>query len=228
MFNKRRQQRQWESMTAEEKTARKEKWKESRKQSNLKTLGTEWHSQTAGWKEKVRNTSIKKFGKEHFSQAESVQEKRRQTSLEIYGVDNVLKRRDLVEQGMLKHYGVKNPSQLNTSKHRSSSWKSFVFPSGKTVSVQGYEDKALEILLEKYSEDDLVVKNADIEREIGKVWYTGNDGKQHRYFPDIFVKSERRIVEVKSKWTYRTHKDLNEKKREACMKKGLAFEFMLL
>jgi hypothetical protein len=40
-------------------------------------------------------------------------------------------------------------------------------------------------------------------KEMPEFWYIMDDGTKHRYFPDIFVKSQNRFIEVKSTYTYR-------------------------
>lgn len=106
--------------------------------------------------------------------------------------------------------------------------KSFTFPSGKIVYVQGSEDKALQILLNDYKESDIIVDNNKIARQIGKIYYTGLDKKLHRYIPDIYIMSERKIIEVKSKFTYKIHEKRNHLKKLACLEAGYRFEFMII
>ena len=137
----------------------------------------------------------------------------------------------LAKEGMIRKYGVENYTQSTEFNIRThpfgSSWKIFKFPSGKEVKIQGYEDKVLHDLLSKYDENDIIVKNSEIEKFIGKIWYY-HDNKKHRYFPDIFIISENMIVEVKSHWTFSRHKDLNLLKEKACKDIGLNFQFVIL
>ncbi|MCK9574579.1 MAG: hypothetical protein WC979_01600 [Candidatus Pacearchaeota archaeon] len=106
--------------------------------------------------------------------------------------------------------------------------KSYTFPSGKHVWVQGSEPKALDILLNDYAESDIVVDDDAIARFIGKIYYKGLDGKDHRYIPDIYIISERKIIEVKSSFTYKIQSKTNNLKELACLKAGYRFEFMIL
>lgn len=105
--------------------------------------------------------------------------------------------------------------------------KEYTMPSGKTVLVQGYEDRALDVLLEKYSESDILVDRRDIRERIGQITYE-LEGKTHQYIPDIYIISENLVIEVKSEWTYRINKDVNLLKRDAVLTKGISFEFMIL
>jgi len=106
--------------------------------------------------------------------------------------------------------------------------KAFTFPSGRVEFVQGSEDKALRILLYEYDERDLMVDDDKIARQIGKIYYRGLDGKTHRYIPDIYIISERKIIEVKSQFTYKIHEKTNKLKELACLEAGYRFEFMII
>jgi hypothetical protein len=118
-------------------------------------------------------------------------------------------------------------NESNASRMFISKSRDYSLPSGKIVKVQGYEDRAIAQLLQTFEESDLVIGVHDIGKFIGKILYTYRS-KIHRYFPDIFIKSQNKIIEVKSKWSYRLHQERNEIKRTACLQKGFNFEFMIL
>ncbi len=107
------------------------------------------------------------------------------------------------------------------------STKDYVFPSGRVVRIQGYEDKALDDLIKTYDEKDIVVDKEEIRDMIGIISYYDSNGAKHRYVPDIYLKSLGHIIEVKSEWTYRVNQRVNELKKEACLKMGLGFSFMI-
>lgn len=69
--------------------------------------------------------------------------------------------------------------------------------------------------------------NKEIENYIGKVFYM-DDKKKRRYYPDIYIKSENRIIEVKSKYTFESHKTINKLKEKACVNLGFNFEFKII
>lgn len=93
--------------------------------------------------------------------------------------------------------------------------KPYVFQDGQTVMVQGYEPWALGILERQgYKLSDLV---------LGKLLFTYNDG--HKYYPDIFIPDENRIVEVKSPWTYKKNQDKNYDKAAYAVAAGYGMEF---
>lgn len=106
--------------------------------------------------------------------------------------------------------------------------KPFQMPSGKIVMVQGAEDKALMNLLMTYRESDIVVGDEDIESAIGRIFYKGLDYKTHRYYPDIYVRSENMLIEVKSSYTYKIHEKINKLKEQACLASGYRFKFMIM
>jgi len=75
--------------------------------------------------------------------------------------------------------------------------KEFIFPSGKTELVQGYEHFALNELLnlENVEENDIIIG----AKNVPKIWY--KDDKLHRHYVDIFIPSKNLCIEVKSTWT---------------------------
>ena len=105
--------------------------------------------------------------------------------------------------------------------------KDYILPSGRVIKVQGYETYALDMLFRDHVEDDIVVGTKNIENFSGKLFYLEDD-KKHRYFPDIYVKSENKIYEVKSTWTLRTKWFQNELKRFAVLDAGLNFEYFVV
>ena len=144
------------------------------------------------------------------------------TMLRKYGVDNAFKSKEIkgkIRSTNLKKYGVENPQQCaeiheKNVKNRLN-WKSYKLPSGQIIQIQGYEGYALDLLLEKYNENDIITKRA----EMPEIWYS--DTKKHRYFPDIFIPSERRFIEVKSTWTYSDKtKELVDRKCKAVIDLG--------
>lgn len=116
----------------------------------------------------------------------------------------------------------KNADRMFISKYRN-----YKMPSGKIVKIQGFEDRAITLLLQNFQESDLVIGTKEINKVVGKILYS-NKSETHRYYPDIFIKSQNKIIEVKSKWSYNLHKEINELKKQASIDKGFKFEFMIL
>lgn len=63
-------------------------------------------------------------------------------------------------------------------------YKKYIFSSGKSVNYQGYENVALDELLQMYNEDDI----ENDRHKIPTIKYTINN-KVHYYYPDIYIKS---------------------------------------
>ena len=106
-------------------------------------------------------------------------------------------------------------------------FKDYVFPSGRIERVQGFEPRAIDLLLsEGISEDDMVISNKSISDTIGPIFYEHN-GKKRRYFPDLYLKSTNTIIEVKSIFTYYgpDHTEVILK-RSATIAAGFNFRFM--
>jgi hypothetical protein len=97
-------------------------------------------------------------------------------------------------------------------------FKDYTFPSGLIKRIQGYENIALDELVEKFKEDDIITNR----RYMPKIIYKFK-GKEHRYYPDIWIKSINKIIEVKSCYTYK--KELIKNINKALFTRKLNFEF---
>lgn len=152
-------------------------------------------------------------------------QKRRNTCLKLYGVENIL---------MLP--AIK--SKVNRFNGQSKEYK---FPSGNKVIVSGYEPIALDLLLEKYSEQDIIVgqffeSTSRKNYNIPTFNYKNIKGTTRIYYPDLYVPSENKIIEVKSRWWYEgsgdwkyyDRKENNLRKKNACLLAGYVFEFWIL
>lgn len=103
----------------------------------------------------------------------------------------------------------------------------YELPSGKIVKLQGYEPQVLTELLKTYSEDDIVIGVKEINKEIGQIKYMFEE-KEHTYYPDFYIKSENKIIEVKSQWTFDRWKEKNLAKQNTCLELGFDFDFKIL
>jgi len=125
---------------------------------------------------------------------------------------------------LIKRYGVRHnmhvPEFFNKSIKNSFKLKHYKLPSGKTTQVQGYEPIALDELFENnYKEDDIITQYQGIEYEF--------ENNTHKYYADIYIKSENKIIEVKSDFTMEKEYDKNMAKWEACVDLGYEFEFWI-
>jgi len=105
--------------------------------------------------------------------------------------------------------------------------RDYKLPSNNIVQTEGYEHIVLDTLLKKYKEADIIIDDHDIEKEIGKIFYTIK-GVKRLYIPDIYIKSEHKIIEVKSEFVYNIKKEKNILKANACIEQGFNFEFYIL
>ena len=133
----------------------------------------------------------------------------------------------LIKKTCLERYGYENPMQnsviLDTAIKKQYNLKDFTFPSGTTIQVQGYEDLALKILLEeKYKEDDIITS-----RTLMPTFSYAVKNKVRKYLPDIFIKSENKIIEVKSNRTFNVQRVQNMLKALSVRKAGYDFEFWI-
>jgi hypothetical protein len=111
----------------------------------------------------------------------------------------------------------------NDKKEKSSKcFKDYTLPSGEIKRIQGYENLALDELVKIYKEDDIVTNR----REMPKIYYYIKT-KKYRYYPDIYIKSENKIIEVKSHYTYTKNLINNIYKSLATRKLGYDFEFWI-
>jgi hypothetical protein len=203
-----------------------EEHKEKQKKTLLEKYGVTHISQTNEFKENVKETCLKKYGVEHVSKTQSYKEKCKKTFLENYGVDNPNKTtlvREKIKKTCLEKYGVESPSQsqeiMEKMQKNAKKYKEYTMPSGKIRKVQGYEPFALDELVVLYSEEDIITDRKDIPR----ISYTVND-KTKYYFPDIYIKSQNKIIEVKSTWTYKCKTDNIQEKEKATVQAGYNYE----
>jgi hypothetical protein len=177
------------------------KVKEQHKQAtNLKRFGFTNCAVSPEIKKRINETYLKKFGG-HPKRTQEVQEKWTATCLEKYG----------------GHPNQNRELQIK-SEFKGCHYKEFKFPSGRTVKVQGYEHLALEMLLQGYTEDMIVVGKANVPT----VEYWIHD-KRHVYFPDIYLPTEHKLIEVKSEWSMKFPTNVEEKAL-ASIADGYAYE----
>lgn len=95
----------------------------------------------------------------------------------------------------------------------------------QVVSVQGYEPQALDMLLRRYKAKQIVVG-----KEVPFFRYQV-ESRTRTYYPDIFIPHEKRIIEVKSTYTFFGSEAILarvKKKRAAVVRAGFRFNLMLM
>lgn len=72
----------------------------------------------------------------------------------------------------------------------------------------------------------IILKLMIIRKNAKFIDYIFND-KNKKYYPDYYLPDYNLIVEIKSKYTYECEKDQNEAKKEATLKCGYNFIFII-
>jgi hypothetical protein len=174
--------------------------------------------------EHCRKKTEEKLGVKYPWQSKEILEGIRDRCELKYGVRSHMQRPEIREKMMatkLEKYGDFLKPLYN--------YKTYTFPSGKTAKVQGYEPKMLDQLLsEGYSEADIVVGRGKIQQHTGHFkYFSEKTGRMHFYYPDIYVVSENRVIEVKSKFTAKMHEDTLLLKQKSVEEKGLRFDLRI-
>lgn len=211
-----------------------ESTQEKKRKTNLERYGYEHVLNNPEFKEKSKKTNRDKYGGNSSMCSDVIKNKSKETSLRKHGVEWYVQSEDFkrkFKETMLSKYGVEQVMHYAPSfeKSVSTSYKKkiYVFPSGRIEKIQGYEGFAINDLLNSgYAEDDIVVSNRDIEKYTGDVWYYDRyDDKNKKYYPDLYIVSENKIIEVKCEYTYNSGYSRNILKKQACLEMGLFFEF---
>ena len=188
-----------------------------------KNYGVDNVFQLDGVKEKMKKTWMLNYGTTSPMKVESVKIKGKLTKLKLYGNENYVNPEKATLTCLVK-YGVERPAQnskiFDRIKRTSLKHKDYIFPSGKLIRVQGNEPWCLDLLLQKYSEDEIVTGKS----RIPEIWYFNKlTKKMHRYYCDIFIPKDNLIIEVKSTWTNVLDVDKIEAKENAV--KGLGYRY---
>ena len=201
------------------------------KKTCLEKYGVEYPSQSQEVQLKNKQTSLKNWGTEHPSQCEINKEQHKQTSLKNWGVEypsqnETIKNKKKITS--LINYGVEYPMQNaeHSEKVSKNSYKSkdYILLSGNIIKIQGYENFVLDDLFqnENILEEDIITSRT----QVPKIWYLDSFGKKHRYYVDIFIPSQNRMIECKSTWTMK--KGIEKKnvylKQQACKDAGYLCE----
>jgi len=194
--------------------------------TNNEKYGHDYATQSAIVREKTEATSLQKYGVKCNLMLESNKDQVKATNKEKYGVEYSLQSEVVKAKSKatcIKKYGVEYPSQNpeQFAKKNAYKRKPYIFPSGVRM-VQGSEPLALDILLQTYTEDQLVTEVTKVPRIIYTI-----DGKDHYYFPDIYIPHENKIIEVKSTWTYACKTDNIQQKADATKALGYTYEIWI-
>ena len=202
--------------------------KEKIKSTNLKRNGAEYPSQVQEIQEKRRKTNLKRYGVSEPLKSKKIRNKIRKTNLKRYGVSCIFQAPEIeksIRRTHLEKYGVPYNTQSSEvmQKIKVTVGKVYKFPSGREEYVEGYENFAIDYLLQFYNEKKLILSYPDMP----EIWYSYKS-KKHKYFPDIFIPSENIIVEVKAynDWWRRNPKKIFKLKQKAVEKLGYSFWYI--
>ena len=206
--------------------------KENKKKTFFDKYGFDNPNKSEIIKDKIIKTNNKKYGGNSPMNNDKIKEKSNETFKLNYS-DNLINLNDLVtrrENTMLNIYGVKywiQDSENQDKLIKKTTYKKY-FIHNKEYYLQGYEDYVLfEVLLKRFDINDICIFNGDIEKYTGKIYYE-LENKKHKYYPDFYIISENKIYEVKSEYTYNSDIVINNLKKNACINKGIDFEFIIL
>jgi len=181
--------------------------------------------------EKIKTTNLEKYGFEYGLKNIEVKEKRKQTNLNKYGYENPLQRDEIKEKSRktcLEKYGVKYamqcPEIIEKNVKNSYYFKEYIFPSGNIIQIQGYENFALNELINKNIDEKDIITGC---KNVPKIWYNDINGKMRRHFVDIFIPSQNKCIEVKSTWTFKKQKDTILLKQNAAKELGYLYEIWI-
>jgi hypothetical protein len=174
--------------------------------------------------EKGKKTCMEKYGVDNIGKLPNIIQKIKNTFQEKFGghPKNNKEVQDKWKATCLEKYGGHPNQNLEVQKKSEASsfhYKDYMLPSGKIVKYQGYENLALDELVGLYEEDDLGIGRSNVP---SVDYYI--DSKKHVYFPDFFIKSENKIIEVKSVWTIGLARGNIEEKAQATVKAGYKYE----
>jgi hypothetical protein len=201
-------------------------------ETNLVKYGCKNVFQNEEIKEKIKETHMKTHGVDNLAKTDEVKKKIKKTFLERYGTENIQELdeiKDKIKETNLKKYGFEHNSQnpeIHSKMTKSAfSTKNFMFPSGYIIDIQGYEHFALDELIDNEHLDENNIKTGS--KNVPKIWYIGEDGKNHRHYVDIFIPSQNKCIEVKSTWTAKLHAKDIFLKQEAGKKLGYEYEIWI-
>jgi hypothetical protein len=127
---------------------------------------------------------------------------------------------------MFNKFGVYHASQspilLEKAFKTGCKFKDYIFPSGKIIQYQGYENLALDELINRENITEENILNGLLN--VPEIWYTGLDNVRHRYYVDLFISSQNRCIEVKSDYTITRDNDTIKLKQQAVKDAGYECE----
>ena len=202
--------------------------------THLERFGVSCNLKSLEAKEHFKNVCLERYGVENPMMSKCIQEKAKMTIYKKYGVYFPVQNINIkhkMQQTCLRKYGFRNPSQYLPIKRKiqlaqklnykpAYKFKNYITPFGNKQLVQGYEPWALDELYKQYDEEDIIINR----QEVPTIFYNYNNSKC-LYIPDIYIKNENKIIEVKSTWTLKCEYEKNYLKAKAALELNYEFEF---
>jgi len=188
-------------------------YREGLENSNMEKYGAKYYTSTGQFREKCEEKYQLDWDGKHPTSHQSTKEKKYKTNMEKYGFTCTLQNPKIHDKHLKSCYKTKK----------------YTMPSGKIINVQGYEPWVLDKLLNhnKEREDNIITGKHEISEILGDFKYINDNNAISHYFPDIYLKSSDKIIEVKSQYTYSINIEENIKKKKSVIAKGLTFEFWI-
>lgn len=196
----------------------------------------EEHTKITQFNKRVE-TCMDTYGYKSPSQCPYVKAKQEATMIKLHGVTHIMKIPEICQQAQIKkeqtnleRYNVKHAMQCSEIAEKASKnarkVKPYIFPSGRIDMVQGYEPQELDYLLnvENISEEDIVTDRT----QVPECWWYDENGKIHRYYVDIYILSQQRCIEVKSRWSFGLNPEIIFTKQRALQDAGYSCEICVL
>jgi|LakMenEpi03Aug12_release.lakeMendotaPanAssembly.Ray.scaffolds.fasta_scaffold156046_2 hypothetical protein len=194
----------------------------------LEKYGVEFVSQVPKIRQKVEETCLEKYGVKCTLQSEDIREKSKQSCMDKYGVEfvsQVPEIRQKSKQTCLKKYGVEHPAQnkeiMDKCSKNAYKLKEYTMPSGNIIKIQGYENYAMDEILQNGILEEDIINGC---KNVPEIWYEDENGIKHRHYVDIFISSKNRCIEIKSTWTAKKNKDCIFLKQQAGKELGYEYE----
>ncbi len=207
--------------------------KERHRAAVMSSLGVANPSHSPDVLAKIRETTLRNYGVDNAMKSPVVKKRAQKTTKARYGTEHHVNSEDY-KRRMKETIGVDHPwkleSHIDYNLQRSHAMKDCVI-AGATYRCRGYEHHALRYMIEERG-----VKPGDIANTVAaglpKFRYVDSDGKEKRYYPDIYAKIGNKwwVVEVKSTYTVGATNEsyFRTTQLKARTVKNAGYRFMLL
>jgi len=204
---------------------------EKKKKTCLDIYGVEYATQSKQTKLKYKETCLKIYGVTNISKSQDIKNKKVVTCLINNGVTNPSKSKEIQDKKVItcnERYGtdnaLQNPEILEKTLKSRYQFKTFIYPDGDSIRVQGYEPWALQELVDEGFRSDEIITD---KKEVPEIWYNDENNTKRRYFVDIYIPKINKMIEVKSTWTIKSEKDKIIEKAKECIKQGYDYQIWI-